>query len=62
MDTMLDSAGNGTVVQLIPGTDVLQELDVNLPFYVNYLLLVAVGLTFRLLAYFALRFLHRKHK
>ena len=46
----------------IPGTDVLEQLDVTIPFYGLYLLLIAVGLVFRVLAYFALRFLHRKHQ
>ena len=52
---------NGTQM-LIPGTDVLEQLDVTLPLYAVYLLLIAIGLTFRTLAYFALRFLHRKHQ
>jgi hypothetical protein len=47
---------------LIPGTDVLEQLDVRLPFYINYPLLIIVGVTFRVLAYFALRFLHRNHQ
>ena len=54
-------AVNGTEL-LIPGTDVLQQLDVTLPFYATYLLLIGSGLIYRLLAYFALRYLHRGHK
>ena len=54
-------AANGTEL-LIPGTDVLQQLDVTLPFYAMYLLLIGSGLIYRLLAYFALRYLHRGHK
>ena len=54
---------NGTDLEvMIPGTDVLKQLDVTLPLYAVYLLLVSVGLFFRTLAYFALRFLHRKHQ
>ena len=57
--TGIDSI-NGT--QMIPGTDVLQQLDVTLPFYAIYLMMAGIGVIFRILAYFALRFLHRKHQ
>ena len=43
----------------IPGTAVLEQLDVNLPFYVNVIVLFTFALSFRILAYLALRFLHR---
>ena len=63
MNATTASAGSANnVTQMIPGTDVLEQLDVTLPFYATYLLLIAIGLVFRILAYFALRFLHRKHQ
>ena len=64
MDTLTRGGVNETaaVVRLIPGTDVLKQLDVTLPFYVSYFLLILVGVIFRVLAYIALRFLHRKHQ
>ena len=46
---------------MIPGTDVLDQLGVTLPFYGMYLLLIGSGLIYRILAYFALRYLHRGH-
>ena len=59
----LDSATDtSNVTQLIPGTDILEQLDVTLPLYATYLVMVAIGVVFRILAYFALRFLHRKHQ
>lgn len=68
-DTMVISSdiANGTLAMngtelLIPGTDILQQLDVSLPFYGLYLLLIGSGLIYRLLAYYALRYLHRDHK
>ena len=55
--------GNSTdSLMLIPGTDVLELLEVRLPFYINYPLLIIIGVIFRILAYFALRFLHRNHQ
>ena len=51
---------NGTQ-PMIPGTDVLDQLGVTLPFYGMYLLLIGSGLIYRILAYFALRYLHRGH-
>ena len=57
---MSEGAMNGTQ-PMIPGTDVLQQLDVTLPFYAMYLLLIGSGLIYRILAYFALRYLHRGH-
>lgn len=47
---------------LIPGTDILRQLDVTLPFYAMYLALLGYGVLFRIAAYFALRYLHRDHK
>ena len=44
----------------IPGTAVLEQLNVSLPFYVNVIVLFTFALSFRVLAYLALRFLHRK--
>ena len=53
---------NGTQ-PMIPGTDVLNQLGVtSLPFYGMYLLLIGSGLIYRILAYFALRYLHRGHR
>lgn len=53
-----DSAENGT----ISGLDVLEQLNANeLPVYINFIALFALALIFRILAYFSLRFLHRKH-
>ena len=43
----------------IPGTAVLEQLEVTLPLYLNILVLVVISLTFRILAYLALRFMHR---
>ena len=57
---MSDVAINGTQ-PMIPGTDVLEQLGVTLPFYGMYLLLIGSGLIYRILAYFALRYLHRGH-
>ena len=51
---------NGTQ-PMIPGTDVLDQLGVTLPFYGVYLPLIGSGLIYRILAYFALRYLHRGH-
>ena len=59
----VDSATDtSNVTLLIPGTDILEQLDVTLPLYATYLVMVAIGVVFRILAYFALRFLHRKHQ
>ena len=58
---MSDVAINGTQ-PMIPGTDVLEQLGVTLPFYSMYLLLIGSGLIYRILAYFALRYLHRGHR
>ena len=43
----------------IPGTAVLEQLNVTLPLYLNILALVLIGLGLRVLAYLALRFMHR---
>lgn len=60
--TRMDYANSNGTQMLIPGTHVLEQLDVTLPLYAVSLLLIAIGVTFRILAYFALRFLHRKHQ
>jgi len=44
----------------IPGTAVLEELKVTIPLYVNVIVLYTFALSFRILAYLALRLLHRK--
>ena len=49
-------ANNATIT----GPAVLEKLDVAIPFYANILVLIGYGIIFRLTAYFALRFLHRK--
>ena len=45
----------------ISGTDVLDELNVNVPIYINFIALLVFAMFFRFLAYLSLRFLHRKH-
>lgn len=49
-----------TTIPMIPGTAVLDELGVILPLYINVIVLYTFALSFRILAYLALRFLHRK--
>ena len=58
--SMMSDVGaiNGTQ-PMIRGTDVLDQLGATLPFYSMYLLLIGSGLIYRILAYFALRYLHR---
>ena len=43
----------------IPGTAVLEELNVTTPLYLNFVALFAFGIGFRILGYIALRILHR---
>ena len=45
---------------MIPGTDVREVLDVDLPLYANVAALVGFALLYRLLAYLSLRFLNRR--
>lgn len=49
-----------TNATMIPGTDVQEMLDVDLPVYANIAVLVGFGLFYRLLAYLSLRFLNRR--
>jgi len=49
-----------TTIPMIPGTAVLEELEVKLPLYINVIVLYTFALSFRILAYLALRLLHRK--
>jgi len=49
-----------TTIPMIPGTAVLEELNVTIPLYVDVIVLYTFALSFRILAYLALRFLHRK--
>ena len=44
----------------IPGTAVLQELNVSIPFYGNILALLGFAIVARILTYLSLRFLRRK--
>ena len=50
------SMANATII----GLDVLQELSVTKPLYINFVALFTFGIGFRILGYLALRFLHRK--
>ena len=64
LESFNGTLGNSTEVdlQMIPGTDILRQLDVTLPFYALFLILIGLGLFYRILAYYALRYLHRGHK
>ncbi len=50
-----NSTGNAT----ISGTDILDGLGVDTPFYANVLVLIGIALFVRCLAYLSLRYLHR---
>lgn len=53
--TLTGYPGNGT----ISGSDVLQEIGVSYPLYINFLAMAGFSLLYRVLAYLSLRFLHR---
>ena len=44
----------------LSGSDVLDDLNVTTPFYINIIVLFVFGIVLRTLAYVALRLLHRK--
>ncbi len=52
----LNSTANTTTIS---GTDILEALQVDTPFYVNVLVLILFALVIRTAAYLALRYLHR---